>query len=142
MSSFLLTTLVISTLVATGNLKDDVKELDGAWAPVSANFGGLDFREDLLKTMKLKMKNGEYTVMVGKSTDRGTVKIDAAKSPRHMDIIGTEGPNKGKTFLSIYELDKDTLKICYDLAGKERPTEFAVKPQSQQFLVVYKRIKE
>ena len=58
-----------------------------------------------------------------------------------MDITGTEGPNKGKTFLAVYELDGDTLRICYDLSGKSRPTEFKTTEGTQLFLVSYKREK-
>ena len=35
-----------------------------------------------------------------------------------MDITGTNGPNKGKTFLVIYELKGDELRVCYDLSGE------------------------
>jgi hypothetical protein len=55
--------------------------------------------------------------------------------------VGTDGPNKGKTFLAIYELDKDSLKVCYDLSGKARPTEFKTKPDTTLFLVTYTREK-
>ena len=58
-----------------------------------------------------------------------------------MDIVGTDGPNKGKTILGIYELKEDTLRICYDLTGKGRPTEFVTKKDAPLFLVVYKRAK-
>ena len=58
-----------------------------------------------------------------------------------MDIISTEGPNKGKTFLAIYELDGDTLKVCYDLTGKSRPTEFKTQKGVLHFLVTYQRAK-
>ena len=44
--------------------------------------------------------------------------------PKAMDITGTEGPNVGRTILAIYERNGDVLRVCYDLAGKTRPTEF------------------
>ena len=59
-----------------------------------------------------------------------------------MDIKGTEGPNKGKTFLAIYELKDDKLTICYDLSGEARPTEFKTKPDTKLFLVTYERKKD
>jgi uncharacterized protein (TIGR03067 family) len=59
-----------------------------------------------------------------------------------MDITGTEGPNKGKTMLAIYELEGDSMKVCYDMSGKERPTEFKTKPGTAQFLAKYKREKQ
>jgi uncharacterized protein (TIGR03067 family) len=58
-----------------------------------------------------------------------------------MEITGTAGPNKGKTFSAIYELQGDTLKICYDLTGKARPTEFKSKAGTQLFLATYKKVK-
>jgi uncharacterized protein (TIGR03067 family) len=58
-----------------------------------------------------------------------------------MDITGTDGPNKGKTILAIYERDGDTLRVCYDLSGKSRPTEFKTETGTQLFLVTYKREK-
>lgn len=87
------------------------------------------------------MKDDGYTVTAGPSVDRGTVKLTASAKPKQMDFTGTEGPNKGKTILASYEQDGDTLKVCYDLGGKERPTEFKSKEGSQLFLVTYKREK-
>jgi uncharacterized protein (TIGR03067 family) len=82
----------------------------------------------------LTLKKGEYEVLA-ESPDRGTVTDDTSADPRTMDIKGVEGPNKGKTFLAIYELKDGTLKICYDLSGESRPTEFKTKPDTKLFLV-------
>ena len=49
------------------------------------------------------------------------VKLDSAKKPRAMDIVGTKGPNQGKTIPAIYEFTDTTLRVCYDLSGKARP---------------------
>jgi uncharacterized protein (TIGR03067 family) len=87
------------------------------------------------------MADGKYTVTVGDQKDEGTVKLDPAKTPREMDITGTDGPNKGMTFLAIYEIKDDTLRVCYDLSGKARPKEFKTQADSQLFLVEYKREK-
>ncbi len=72
---------------------------------------------------------------------KGQSSSNPGKLPKTMDIKGTKGPNKGKTFLTIYELKGDELKVCYDLSGKARPTEFATKPDTQLFLVTYRRAK-
>lgn len=42
-------------------------------------------------------------------------------------------------FLAIYELDGDTLRVCYDLSGKARPSEFKTKAETQLLLFTYKR---
>jgi uncharacterized protein (TIGR03067 family) len=58
-----------------------------------------------------------------------------------MDITSTEGANKGKTFLAIYELNGDNLRICYNLTGKVRPTEFKTQKGEPLFMATYKRAK-
>jgi len=121
--------------------KEDSKMIDGTWLPVEAELGGQKFPDAVLKTLKLTMGDGKYTVMVGEQIDKGTIKLEPTTKPKAIDITGTEGPNKGKTFLAIYELTGDTLRICYDLTGKKRPTEFKTVKDTQQFLVSYKREK-
>jgi uncharacterized protein (TIGR03067 family) len=115
--------------------------MEGTWKPLSAELAGKPWAKEILDSMKLTMKDGQYTVLVGEQSDEGTVKRDPSKSPSTMDIEGTKGPNKGKTFLTIYELKGDQLRICYDLSGKSRPTEFATKPKTKLFLVTYRREK-
>jgi uncharacterized protein (TIGR03067 family) len=123
------------------NAKDDSKKMQGSWKPVTAELGGKPFPDAVLKTMKLVLSDGRYSVTVGERPDEGTVKLDPAKQPRAMDIAGTKGPNQGKTIPAIYELTDDTLRICYDLSGKARPKEFKTSADTQLFLVEYKRQK-
>ncbi len=138
--------LVFFALLAMRSLAHDdapaaAKDFEGTWLPLSAEFAGEKWHDKVLKTIKMVLKDENYTVTVGEAIDEGTWKIDPSKSPKTMDIKGTKGPNEGKTFLTIYELDKDTLRVCYDLGGKERPTEFKSKPNTQLYLVTYKRSK-
>ena len=128
--------LVFMSVTAIGG---DAKRLDGAWVPSSAELGANPFPEDILKSMKLVIAGDKYTVTVGKAVDQGTLKFDAAAKPKTMDIIGVEGPNKGKTFLAIYEIKDDTLRICYDLTGKARPGDFKTKKGELLFLATYQR---
>lgn len=136
----MLLTILAAPIVAGGG-KDEAKSLDGTWLPATAELAGQKFPDEVLKTMKLIVKDDKYTVHVAATVDQGTVKIDAKKKPKSMDITGTDGPNKGKTFLAIYELTGDSLKVCYDLSGTARPTEFTTKADTQLFLVNYKRDK-
>jgi len=59
-----------------------------------------------------------------------------------MTITDTAGPNQGKTFPAIYELKGDTLRICYDLSGAKRPTEFKTVAGTQLYLVTYTRVED
>jgi uncharacterized protein (TIGR03067 family) len=123
---------------------DDAKDdgLQGTWLPSSAELAGQPFPEEVRKTIKLVVKDDRYTVTVGKEVDQGTVKLSPSAKPKAMDITGTEGPNKGKTILAIYERNGNTLRVCYDLSGKKRPTEFKTEAGTQLFLVEYKRQKQ
>jgi uncharacterized protein (TIGR03067 family) len=66
--------------------------------------------------MKLVLKGETYLVDVGGQPDEGKCKRDPAKSPKTLDITSAKGANEGKTFLAIYELKVDELKVCYDLS--------------------------
>jgi uncharacterized protein (TIGR03067 family) len=122
--------------------KEDSKAIQGTWLPSSAELGGTEFPEAVVKSIRLVLKDGKYTVTVGNQVDEGTSTQDASKKPKALDIVGTKGPNKGKTILAIYELKGDTLRVCYDLSGKGRPGEFKTKPETQLFLVTYHREKK
>src|SRR5262249_3941522 len=106
-------------------------------------FGGQKFPEEIRKSTKLTIKDDKYTVSIGtEGTDKGTVKLNSSAKPKAMDITGTEGPNKDKTFPCIYELNGDTMRVCYDLSGKARPTEFKSPAGTQIFLATYQREKK
>jgi uncharacterized protein (TIGR03067 family) len=132
--------LSFSLVVRSDDAKEDETN-QGSWVIAEAELGGKMFPEEIRKAIKLVIKDDKYTVTAGKSVDQGTVKLDPKAKPKAMDITGTEGPNKGKTIQAIYERDGDTLKVCYDLTGTSRPTEFKTKEGTQLFLVTYKREK-
>jgi uncharacterized protein (TIGR03067 family) len=131
-----------SSVAWSDDAKDEAKSMEGTWLPTSAELAGEKFPDEVRKSIKLVIKDGKYTVTVGTKPDKGTVKYDPSKKPKELDITGTEGPNKGKTFLAIYEKDGDTLKVCYDLSGKSRPKEFKTEAGTQLYLVEYKLKKE
>ena len=135
---------MLTVAVATIAQADDAKDrevVQGEWLPTTAELAGVPFPDQILKTIKLIVKGDKYTTTVGKQVDQGTIKLKPDAKPKEMDIVGVEGPNKGKTIQAIYERDGDTLRICYDLSGKGRPSEFKTKEGTQFFLVVYKREK-
>jgi len=125
--------------LAAGEL-DDAKALQGIWMPVKAELAGQPMSDAVLKTITLKLSEGEYEVTVaGGQPDNGTWTVDAASKPKGMQITGVKGPNAGKIFPAIYELKADTLRICYDLSGAKRPTRFKTAAGTQLYLVTYNR---
>jgi len=133
---------VLVMLAARAADTQDSKSIQGAWTPLKAELGGQPFPPAVLKTISLKLHNGKYDVSVAGEPDRGTYTIDPSTKPKSMSVTGTDGPNKGKTFPAIYELDGDTLKICYDLSGKQRPADFKTTEGTRLYLVTYQRRKE
>jgi uncharacterized protein (TIGR03067 family) len=137
-----LLTLVLSFSVPawSGDAKDG-DNIQGTWLPATAELGGQTFPDEIRKTITLVIKDDKYKVTVADAVDQGIIKLNPSAKPKELDITGTDGPNNGKTFLAIYERDGDTLRICYDLSGKKRPTEFKSNEGTQLFLVTYKRKK-
>ena len=119
----------------------DIKALQGTWLPVKAELGGQPMSAEILKTIVLKLNKKEYEVTVSGEPDNGTWIIDSSTKPKSMTITGVKGPNAGKTFPCIYEIKADILRVCYDLSGEKRPTEFKTTASTKLYLVTYKRKK-
>jgi uncharacterized protein (TIGR03067 family) len=136
--------LALPTLMTAfaADVPEDAKAIQGTWKPTKAELGGQPMADDILKTISLKMDNGNYEVFVGEHPDRGTYTLDSATKPKSITVTGTEGPNQGQTFPAIYELKGDTLRICYDLSGAKRPTEFKSVTGTKLYLVTYQRKKD
>jgi uncharacterized protein (TIGR03067 family) len=119
---------------------DEMKALKGTWKVEKAVLRGQD-TTDAFKATVLTLDDGKYTVEFGGQKDKGTVAVDLAKKPKQMTIVGTEGPSKGKTLPAVYELSGDTLKVCYQLEGKEPPAGLESKAGTATLLIEYKREK-
>jgi uncharacterized protein (TIGR03067 family) len=118
---------------------NDTDAIQGSWKPVTAQLAGRPMPEVIVKTISLKLDKGKYEVFVGEHPDRGNYTIDSSREPKGITVTGTEGPNQGKTFPAIYELNGDKLRICYDLSGAKRPTEFKSLAGTKLYLVTYRR---
>jgi uncharacterized protein (TIGR03067 family) len=146
MRAFIIPTVVMGLIVCGAGRADDkgtakeTKMLEGIWQLTEGVMGGKAFPPEVTKAIKLELSPGKY-VVPAEPKDEGTVKYLPNTSPSAMEITGTAGPNKGKTFPAIYELKGDTLTVCYDLSGKARPTEFASKTGTLLFLAKYTRVK-
>ncbi|MGV3531173.1 MAG: TIGR03067 domain-containing protein [Chthoniobacteraceae bacterium] len=118
---------------------------NGTWKPIAAVMGGVRLPKEALDAITLRVdgENYEVTVAGEPEPDKGTCVVDTSKRPWRMTITGKEGPNKGKTILAIFEMkDEVSMRVCYDLSGKEFPTEFKAKKGTQLYLAGYRRQKE
>ena len=139
--------LVMIAVAATGAeenpaIKKDLAALQGEWSMVSGLADGQPMPDEMLKQMKRVCKGDEVTVTMGEQYFmKAKFTIDPSKKPRTIDYQMTEGFNKGKKQLGIYELDGDRFKSCFSAPGAERPKDFASEPGSQRTLSVWKREK-
>lgn len=132
--------LLTSSAVAD-DAKDDLKALEGTWNLIYFERDGKEVKlQNDTKAIntgdKFIVKRGDQVIAAG------TMKVDPAKKPKASETTYTEGPDKGKTFKGIYQIDGDTTKFCRAGTPEDDwPTEFKSKAGSGQFVAVYKRAK-
>jgi len=117
----------------------DLKKMAGTWKTVVQEaFGKPTPKDEIEKTAgRLIVKGDSYEVYFGKkSIDKGTIKLDASKTPREIDVK----TQNDEIMKGIYKIEKDEMTVCFGQPGIERPKEF--KTKEGQILIGYKRIKE
>jgi uncharacterized protein (TIGR03067 family) len=144
------TACLLCLLIANGfgdddAAKNDLAKLRGTWLTVSLVSNGKTIVDEKTPpkpgpATTLVYEVNTWTVKVGTRTvATGKFKIDAAKSPKEIDIFDESGVKNEKTKLGIYEITGDTYKYCLAPAGKPRPTEFSSKEGSGHSLGVSRR---
>ena len=127
---------------ASETAADDVKKTEGTWTLVSGESDGSPLPEKEVKAARLTIVGDAYTVELGEAgVKKGTQKLDATKTPKHIDAEDTSGPTVGKN-LGIYEFTSTgDFRVCFGAPGKDRPTEFASKPGSGHFVHTWRKAK-
>jgi len=125
----------------------EAPKTDGTWKPVAGTIGGVAMPEKLLKALSVTFAGNEYEVsragdLQGPGREKGTCTIDTSAIPYRITIKPGDGPNKGKSIFAICEAtDKDSMRLCYDLSGKEFPKTFEPPAGTQVYLISYQRQK-
>ena len=143
-----LCTLAIATFISGGTLLGggndgaaELKKIQGTWRFIAHDMGGKAAPKEQLAKMTIVFMGDRFDVRDdGKTVQAGTQKLDASKKPAQIDAVITEGEGKDSKMLGIYELKGDTLKVCFDPAGKSRPTGFTAK--EGEFSAVIQREKK
>ncbi|MGI8982811.1 MAG: TIGR03067 domain-containing protein [Pirellulaceae bacterium] len=132
--------LLPSSHAAEDESESDLKKMAGDWVPVLMQLNGKKQPDEVTKAINLTIRGNKYNTVVGKEKDEGTLKLDATKEPREMDISSNVGENKGKAIPCIYEIKTNELRVCYGLNGTARPADFNGEDEKGVvMLITYKR---
>jgi len=139
--------MVTAGLLLATPVPGDFDKLQGTWVTVSLVSNGKTVMDENLPpkpgpTVKLVYEGNKWRVVVGeKAVATGTWKVNAAKTPKELDVLDESGTINDKTKLAIYELAGDTFRYCIGPAGKPRPAEFSAQEGSGNSLIVSRREK-
>ncbi|MCR9296803.1 MAG: TIGR03067 domain-containing protein [bacterium] len=146
--SLLLVGLLLTSTVSADDTKDEAiskerKRIQGTWQVTTLSINGNKAKDgDAKKFTVVNGDDGTWSIRSeGKEISKGTSTFDPTKKPKTIDFTPTEGGGKGDQFLGIYQLGKNARRLCFSLAGKDRPTEFSSTPENQQILVTFERVK-
>jgi uncharacterized protein (TIGR03067 family) len=149
MKRFGLFVLVLGLTTLSNTQGDDKKEakfdpakIVGNWTITSGSkYGdGLEKKSTegliVIDKEKIQIKEGD------KVEHEMTYKIDATKTPAHIDMKGTVGPAKDLTVEGLIDLHDGTLKLVYSFPGEKRPTKFESKKDSKDLYFEMKAVKK
>jgi uncharacterized protein (TIGR03067 family) len=145
-----LTAGFILSLPAVGEEKDaakaDREKMQGTWETVKAEIGGMPLPDDVVRNLKIVIKGNMMTVVgvpeIIQQYSEGTYVLDPSTKPKSIDFKVLKGDKKGDDPEGIYELNGDDLRLCFQLVGKDRPTEFVTKEGQNRGMLVLKREKK
>jgi uncharacterized protein (TIGR03067 family) len=109
---------------------DELQRFQGTWTVEAWEEGGKPLAEGDLKTRGVFFGANLFLFRRdGKLDQAGTVKLDPAKSPATVNLSVREGEGKDEVLLGVYSLEGDTLRLCFDPKGQNRPANF--KPDAK-----------
>jgi uncharacterized protein (TIGR03067 family) len=117
---------------------EDDKLWQGTWEMVSCTWNGEPQRGD----MQWIVEGDYYRMRVDRQTnaDHYPFKLDARQ--KHIDVDHHDTPQGtyGGKLKGIYEINRDSLRVCYDLTGHQYPKSFDAGPGSRQVIYEFRRV--
>jgi RNA polymerase sigma factor (sigma-70 family) len=116
--------------------KKELERLEGTWDKDSLEYKGKP--QQVVGPSQYVFKGDKFT-FIDRGTEyyKGVLKVDPTL--KTIDLVITDGEEKGTTLLGLYELDGDALKICLGPGGEVRPKELKTAADSTAKIWTYKR---
>jgi uncharacterized protein (TIGR03067 family) len=126
---------------ASADDKKDLEPFQGKWKITEIIADGETIPMDEFKDAVLTVTGNERLLKVGEEVkSKSTYKVDPAKDPKTIDIMVSEGPLSGKTFLGVYEFKDGKVRIA--AKEGERPKDLASAKGSGILLQTFERIRD
>ncbi len=120
--------------------KNDLDKLQGTWVLVAMETEGNDVPAEDIKGWKAIYEGNRVTLRTeDRVRRRGIITLDSARKPKAINTWDQDGPYEDQTVPGIYQLEGDTLKLCFARPGQERPKEFTSKSGTAFLVCVYKK---
>jgi uncharacterized protein (TIGR03067 family) len=121
--------------------RKELQKFQGAWVVESQELDGKQAKAAEISSRTFFCGADVFFIRKeGELLQLGIHKVDPSKSPKTINATITKGLYQGETMLGIYEIDGDHLKVCFDIEGQKRPSEFKTSAKEGRFLAVYKRV--
>ena len=118
--------------------RKEIENLQGVWRTVSVEVDGSPVARHHFENATLIIAGARFTlrnpVPDADQTTEGGFRVDAATVPKRLLLT----LDNGQTIEEIYEVDRDTLKVCYPTRQSSRPSSFMSAPQSGLSVVINK----
>jgi uncharacterized protein (TIGR03067 family) len=113
----------------------DQKLLQGTWKAVSGEAAGKNLPKQRVEDLTVVFSGDKMTVTTSNGSRESTFRLDATKKPKAIDLVD----ENGQTAPGIYDFEGDTLRMCLNQGGGERPSSFLTKPDTRLRLFVFQR---
>jgi uncharacterized protein (TIGR03067 family) len=118
----------------------DLEKLQGTWLLVAMENDGETVPAEEFKDYKSVYEDNRLTLLAGdRVRRRGIITLEPSRKIKAINTWDQDGPYADQTVPGIYELEGDTLKLCFARPGDERPKEFTTKTGTGFLCCVYKR---